>query len=77
MSHQREVRALRNKTQDHFEGKERRQMSPRQVLLAGSSGRESEKPEKNFVKYSYEKLMGALVLIVRKMETPKYSSIGG
>ena len=35
MSHQKEVKAFKNKAQDHFEGKERRQMSSYQVLLTG------------------------------------------
>lgn len=35
MSHQTEVRTLRNEAQDNFEGKERKQMNSHQVLLAG------------------------------------------
>lgn len=38
MSHRTEVRALRNETQDNFEGKGSTRMSSQQVLPAGGGG---------------------------------------
>ena len=75
MSHQKEVKAFKNKAQDHFEGKKRRRMSLHQVLLTEEVWIQTpEKSEKNFEKLGLYKLMEALFLIVRKIETCKNPS---